>query len=261
MGRKKIENREYIDKMRDRLKDLATAYIEKKNADISRLNEQIAGDNKKARERWKMKMLPVADCPQKDLLHKYTIQKLLDDISSQYDIEINYKQYNSYINGSFPDDPRVLQAFAKMFGVSFEYIYGLSDIENEVTAELQTLLPISDNAINTLRNILKENKNDKNSQTHEDAIKVLEAILSDPEDCILQLTNVYQRQYQIYKSKVLHGLSDYDLQRSRIIYAELFANFIENNLLKTEAETFESMLKNDIDNELYYIDHPEDISE
>lgn len=161
------------------------------------------------------------DCPQEELKSKYTIEKFCIEISDTYSVDLTYKKYKRYIDQeAFPDDPKLIQALAKAFGVSFEYMYGLSDLENEVTASIEQLLPINTNAINTLRNLYG----------HDEAIKILNAILTDAGNCSAELSNMYEEQYQIYKSKALNNPYDYETARRRIVSAELFANYIEGNI-------------------------------
>ena len=129
------------------------------------------------------------------------------------------------------------------------YIFqSLSDVENEVTASIEKLLPINENAINTLRNLYG----------YEEAIKILNAILTDAGSCSAELTNMYEEQYHIYKAKALNNPYDYDTARKRIISAELFANYIEANLLQAEQQVFEQRLQNDLNEDIYRSEHFDD---
>lgn len=246
MGRNSINKTEYINKLSKRLSDLSADYIKSKETYRKEQNLQIAARNKEAKKKWKATLRPTSNCPQEDLLPKYTIAKFCDEISQTYNVDFQYKHYNLYTTGAaFPDDPKIIQAFAKTFGVSFEYMYGLSDIENEVTASLEQLLPINSNAINTLRNL----------SGNEEAIKILNAILTNTEECSSELINMYEEQYHIFKSKALGKAYDYDTMQRRIISAELFANYIETNLLSTEQPGFEKRLNNELEEMKYRAEH------
>lgn len=246
MGRTLVDMTIYKKKLSERLYKLSLEYVDKKEADRKKENEQITIRNNDAKKKWKELLRPVEDCPQEELKSKYTIEKFCGEISDTYDVDLTYKKYKRYIDQeAFPDDPKLIQALAKTFGVSFEYMYGLSDLENEVTASIEQLLPINTNAINTLRNLYG----------HDEAIKILNAILTDAGNCSAELCNMYEEQYHIYKSKALNNPYDYDTARKRIISAELFANYIEANLLQTEQQVFEERLQHDLNEDNYRSKH------
>ena len=252
MGRNAIDMTIYKEKLSNRLYKLSRRYVDKKESDRQKQNEQITVRNNEAKKKWKSLLRPLDTCPQEDLIPKYTIEKFCEEVSNTYGVDITYKKYKRYIDqDAFPDDPKLIQALAKTFGVSFEYMYGLSDVENEDTSSIEKLLPINSNAINTLRNL----------SGHEEAIKILNAILTDSGSCSAEFTNMYEEQYQIYKAKALNHPYDYDTALKRIISAELFANFIEANLLKTEQLEFEQRLCNDLDEESYRADHYNEYSQ
>lgn len=250
MGRTLVDMTIYKKKLSERLYKLSLEYVDKKEADRKKENEQITIRNNDAKKKWKELLRPVEDCPQEELKSKYTIEKFCVEISDTYGVDLTYKKYKRYIDqDAFPDDPKLIQALAKAFGVSFEYMYGLSDLENEVTASIEQLLPINANSINTLRNLFG----------HNEAIKILNAILMDAGSCSAELSNMYDEQYRIYKAKALNNNPyDYDTAHKRIISAELFANYIEENLLQTERQVFEQRLQNDLDEDSYRSDHYEE---
>lgn len=242
MGRNAVDMTVYKEKLSERLYKLSMEYVDKKEADRKKQNEQIIIRNAEAKKKWKALLRPIEDCPQEELKSKYTIEKFCVDVSSDFGVDLTYKKYKRYIDQeAFPDDPKLIQALAKTFGVSFEYMYGLSDLENEVTASMEKLLPINANAINTLRNLFG----------HNEAIKILNAILTDAGNCSAELSNMYEEQYQIYKAKALNNPYDYETTRRRIVSAELFANYIEENLLQTEQQAFEQRLNNDLNEDSY----------
>lgn len=250
MGRTLVDMTIYKKKLSERLYKLSLEYVNKKEADRKKENEQITIRNIDAKKKWKELLRPVEDCPQEELKPKYTIEKFCVEISDTYGVDLTYKKYKRYIDqDAFPDDPKLIQALAKAFGVSFEYMYGLSDLENEVTASIEQLLPINANAINTLRNLFE----------NEQAIKILNAILMDAGSCSAELSNMYDEQYRIYRAKALNNNPyDYDTAHKRIISAELFANYIEGNLLQTERQVFEQRLQNELDENSYRSEHYEE---
>ena len=96
MGRKKVDNSEYIKKFSSRLYNLAESYIEQKENERKEKNAEIERLNKKGLEDWKALSRPVSNFPKKPLLPKYTRQSFCDEVSSNYGVNFPYKNYNLY---------------------------------------------------------------------------------------------------------------------------------------------------------------------
>lgn len=249
MGRQKVDNKKYISKFSSRLDELSVAYINKKDEYRKEQNNIINNRNKENRKKWKALSRPIEIFRPEDTLPKYSINQFCEEVSTIYNVNFPYKNYNLYCKGeAFPDDVSVISALAKTFGVSFEYLYGLSDKENEVTEAVEKIIPLSGDAINTLRCL--------NGNSY--AITVLNAILSNTDDCVEEFFNIYEQQYQIYKMKALKSNSgnyDYKIMQEKLIYSELFANFIENHLLPLAESDFNNRLNNDLEVDAYRSQH------
>ena len=249
MGRKKVDNSEYIKKFSSRLYNLAESYIEQKENERKEKNAEIERLNKKSLEDWKALSRPVSNFQKKPLLPKYTRQSFCEEVSTNYGVNFPYKNYNLYTRGeAFPDETKLIYALSKTLGVSFEYLYGLSDEKNEVTAAIGKVIPLSPEAINTLRSI----------SGNKEVITILNTILSNTGDCISELMNLHEEQYHIYKAKALKGSAanyDYDIMQRRLISAELFANYITDHLSPTTLKAFEERLNNEFAEEQYRSEH------
>ena len=252
MGRKKVDNSEYIKKFSSRLYKLAESYIEQKENERKEKNAEIERLNKKGLEDWKALSRPVSNFPKKPLLPKYTRQSFCDEVSRNYGVNFPYKNYNLYTRGeAFPDQTKLIYALSQTLGVSFEYLYGLSDEKNEVTAAVGKIIPLSPDAINTLRSI----------SGNKEVITILNTLLSDTGACFSELMNLHEQQYHIYKERALKGTSanyDYDIMQRRFISAELFANYIEDHLSPATLKAFEERLNNDLAEEQYRSEHYEE---
>ena len=249
MGRKKVNNSEYIQKFSNRLYKLAESYIEQKENERKEKNEEIIKENKKGLENWKALSRPVSNYPKKPTLPKYTRESFCKEVSKNYGVELSYKNYNLYTKGeAFPDATKLIYALSQTLGVSFEYLYGLSDEENEVTAAIEKIIPLSPEAINTLRSI----------SGNKEVITILNTLLSDTGACFSELMNLHEQQYHIYKERALKGTSanyDYDIMQRRFISAELFANYIEDHLSPETIKAFEERLNNEFAEEQYRSEH------
>lgn len=249
MGRKKVDNSEYIQKFSSRLYDLAEGYIAQKEKERNEKNIEIEKLNKDGLKKWKALSRPVSNFPKKPTLPKYTRQSFCDEVSTNYGVNFSYKNYNLYTRGeAFPDETKLIYALSKTLGVSFEYLYGLSDEKNEVTAAIGKIIPLSPDAINTLRSI----------SGNKEVITILNTILSNTGDCFSELMNMYEEQYRIYKAKALKGTVanyDYDIMQRRLISAELFANYIENHLSPMTLKDFEERLNNELAEDQYRSEH------
>lgn len=247
MGKKKIDNKIFRDKFSTRLYELSKKYVEQKEKSRIEQNELINERNKNARKKWKESLLSMTTFRPEELIPKYTIEKFCNEIETKYTVDFPYKNYNLYVRGeAFPDDIRVISALAKTFGVSFEYMYGLSDIENEVTASIEKQIPLSRDAINTLRNLQGKNE----------ILAILNAILSNEDDCIASLYNLYEEQYRMYRSKSTGtAYTQYDLM-NRFIEYEYFLYFLESHILPEDKAIFAQRLGTDIQADTYRLEHP-----
>ena len=127
-------------------------------------------------------------------------------------------------------------------------MYGLSDEENEVTASIEKQIPLSRDAINTLRNL----------QGKREIIAILNAILSDEDDCIASLYNLYEEQYKIYRSKSTGTAYTRGDLMNRFIEYEHFLYFLESHILPEDITAFSQRLDSELKIETYRIEHPED---
>ena len=249
MGKKKIDNKIFREKFSIRLSTLTEKYIKDKESIRTEQNRIINQRNKENRKKWKASLRSMADFRPEELLPKYTIERFCNDLETKYLVDFPYKNYNLYTRGeTFPDDVRVISALAKTFGVSFEYMYGLSDEENEVTASIEKQIPLSRDAINTLRNL----------QGKSEIIAMLNAILSDEDDCIASLYNLYEEQYKIYRSKSTGTAYTRGDLMNRFIEYEHFLYFLESHILPEDITAFSQRLDSELKISTYRIEHPED---
>lgn len=247
MGKKKVDDKIFREKFSQRLSTLSLKFIENRELARTEENKRITERNKQARKKWKDSLLSMKDFRPEEPIPKYTIEQFCKEIEAKYIVELPYKNYNLYTSGkAFPDDVRVIAALAKTFGVSFEYMYGLSDIENEVTDAIENQIPLSRDAINTLRNL----------QGKGEILAILNAILSNEDGCITSLYNLYEEQYRLYRSKVT-GIpyTKYDLM-NRFAEYECFMNFLESNILPEDKATFAQRLELDAQIATYQLEHP-----
>lgn len=247
MGKKKVDNKIFREKFSTRLYKLSKKYVEQKEQSRVAENELINERNKNARKKWKESLLSMSDFRPEELIPKYTMEKFCKEIEAKYTVDFPYKNYNLYTRGeAFPDDVRVIDALAKTFGVSFEYMYGLSDVENEVTASIEKQIPLSRDAINTLRNL----------QNKREILAILNAILSNEDDCIASLYNLYEEQYKMYRSKATGtSYTKYDLM-NRFAEYEYFLNFLESHILPEDKAIFAQRLGIDAQIDTYRLEHP-----
>ena len=249
MGKKKVDDKIFRDKFSTRLYDLSKKYVEHNEQARVEQNELISKRNKNARKKWKESLLSIKDFRPEELIPKYTIEKFCKEIETKYAVDFPYKNYNLYTRGeAFPDDVRVINALAKTFGVSFEYMYGLSDIENEITDSIEKQIPLSRDAINTLRNL----------QGKSEILAILNAILSNEKDCIACLYNLYEEQYKIYRNKAT-GIfpNQYELT-NRFRECENFLSFLESHILPEDKVIFAQRVEFDVQEAPYYLEHPEE---
>lgn len=236
MGKKKVDNKIFRDKFSTRLYDLSKKYVEQKEQSRVEQNELISERNKNARKKWKESLLSMNDFRPEELIPKYTIEKFCKEIEYKYAVDFPYKNYNLYTRGeAFPNDIRVIDALAKTFGVSFEYMYGLSDTENALTDSIEKQIPLSRAAINTICKLQGKNE----------ILAILNAILADEDDCIASLYNLYEEQYRMFRSKAT-GMpyTHFDLM-NRFIEYEYFLYFLESHILPEDKAIFTKRLEID----------------
>ena len=249
MGKKKIDNKIFRDKFSTRLSELSKKYINQKEQLRVEQNKLINERNKNARKKWKESLLSMKNFKSEELISKYTIEMFCNEIESKHAVDFPYKNYNLYTRGeAFPDDVRVIDALAKTFGVSFEYMYGLSDTENPITDSIEKQIPLSRDAINTLRNL----------QGKRESLAILNAILSNEKDCIACLYNLHEELYKIYRSKIT-GIAPnkYELTH-RFIEYENFLYFLEFHILPEDKVIFAQRVEFDVQEAPYYLGHPEE---
>lgn len=232
---------DYRGKFSDRLGKLTDAYVSKRNKDIARENEDIEQQNKRNYIEYKKKIQKGLKFERIPNIRKYTIKKMLDDIEESYGIEIPYQNFNLYTkNSSFPDLD-VIKIFANLFQVSFEYMCGMTDIENEINSKVQEIIHLNSDAINTLI-YFRECK---------EALCILNGLLADAKNSESLFINMYQQMYEFYVESKTNG-NNADFQHmqeflmKRMQYSEAVNRYIESNTLPFVQEDFDKQLESEL---------------
>ena len=229
----------------ERLYNLSEEYVQRKKQEIEGLNAEIKKQNKEKKKKAKLQMANINDYQLAKTIKTYSLEKMVKDIEDKYPCGINYRNFNLYRRGeSFPDDPYMIKSFADFFQVSFAYMYGVSDIPNELNNKVQETIHLNSTAINTL---ISYNEN----QT---VLTVMNALLSDKESSAYLFMNMYEESYQTFKQESSIGSAgefDTDILLKKFISAESFSRYLEKHLLPLVREDFIQRLKSETDNDYW----------
>lgn len=229
----------------ERLYNLSEEYVQRKKQEIEELNTEIKKQNKEKKKKAKLQLTNINDYQLTKTIKTYSLGKMVKDIENKYPCGISYKNFNLYRRGeSFPDNPYMIKSFADFFQVSFAYMYGVSDIPNELNNKVQETIHLNSTAINTL---ISYNEN----QT---ALTVMNALLSDKESSAYLFMNMYEEAYQTFKlenSIGSVGEFDTDILLKKFISAESLSRYLEKHLLPLVREDFEQRLKSETDNDYW----------
>lgn len=233
---------EEMQKSRQRIKDLTTDYVKQKKQLIQEENKEIDKRNADAKKEHKKK--------NKNLIHatkfnpekhqeSYSIEKLIQEINSEYYLTLTYQKYNQYINGHAYPKLDILHALSKKFGVTLDYICGYDDNKNPYVKTVSEILPLEDQSLDTLIKLCSD-PNYKN---------MLNALLSSPKTTSSVLQSIRNPLKQRYKQKVKiqkkETSSSQELLLSSMFYEELLAH-LENAFLPLfKAEFDRDIMIND----------------
>ena len=233
------QNRDYKKIFSKRLNDLSENYVQRKRQEIAEINKDIDKQNREKKKKAKLQMMNVDDLPLLPTIKSYSLEKLVEDIKDIYSCDIDSRNFNLYRKGdSFPSKPYMIKVFADFFQVSFEYMYGVSDIPNELNNKVQETIHLNSTAINTL---ISYNEN----QT---VLTVMNALLSDKEGSAYLFMNMYEEAYQTYKQeKSIGSMGGFDtdvlLKKSKMV--ESLSRYLEKHLLPLVKEDFEQRFKSE----------------
>ena len=239
------KKRDYKEIFSERLYNLSEEYVERKKQEIKELNKEIKKQNKEKKNKAKLQMANVNDYQLIPIIKSYSLEKMVEDIENKYPCGINTRNFGLYRRGeSFPDDPFMIKSFADFFQVSFAYLYGVSDIPNELNNKVQETIHLNSTAISTL---ISYNEN----QT---VLTVMNALLSDKESSAYLFMNMYEEAYQTYKQEKSIGSMgefDTDILLKKFINAESLSRYLEKHLLPFVKEDFEQRLKLEADHDYW----------
>ena len=229
----------------ERLYKLSEEYVQRKKQEIEELNTEIKKQNKEKKKKAKLQMMNINDYQLTKTIKTYTLEKMVKDIENKYPCGIEIRNFNLYRRGeSFPDNPYMIKCFADFFQVSFAYMYGVSDIPNELNNKVQETIHLNSNAINTL---ISYNKN-------KTVLTVVNALLSDKESSAYLFMNVYEEAYQTFKlENSIGSVGEFntDILLKKFISAESISRYIEKHLLPLVKGDFEQRLKSETDNDYW----------
>lgn len=235
------QKRDYKEIFSKRLNDLSEKYVQQKKQEIEERNKEIKKQNKEKKNKAKLQMANVNDYQLISTIKSYSFEKLVEDIEDKCHCGIDSRNFNLYRNGgSFPSDPYMIKSFADFFQVSFEYMYGVSDIPNELNNKVQETIHLNSTAINTLISY-NENKT---------VLTVMNALLSDKESSSYLFMNIFEEAYQTYKQeKSIGSMSEFDtdILLKKFINVESLSRYLEKHLLPFVKEDFEQRLKSEAD--------------
>ena len=175
----------------ERLRELITAYIDRKNEKIKQINCDIDKENKELRKKYRNKLIKAYKPAEQEKIRKYTKYSFIIDFEKKTGVCLNINNLNKWLNGSICPKPETLYTFCKFFNVSCEYLIGYSDIKNPATAKISEILGLSESSTNALINCCKR----------PESVKILNALLEDNDNLDCQLYNIYSHSYQSYKIK------------------------------------------------------------
>ena len=229
----------------ERLYNLSEEYVQQKKQEIEERNKEIKKQNKAIKNKAKLQLTNINDYQLIKSLKSYSLGKMVEDIENKYQCGIEIRNFNLYRKGgSFPDNPYMIKCFADFFQVSFAYMYGVSDIPNELNNKVQETIHLNSNAINTL---ISYNKN-------KTVLTVVNALLSDKESSAYLFMNVYEEAYQTFKlENSIGSVGEFntDILLKKFISAESISRYIEKHLLPLVKEDFEQRLKSETDNDYW----------
>lgn len=239
------KKRDYKEIFSERLYDLSEKYVQQKKQEIEKRNKEIKKQNQEKKNKAKLQMANVNDYQLIPTIKSYSFEKLVEDIEDKYHCGIDSRNFNLYRKGgSFPSDPYMIKSFADFFQVSFAYMYGFSDIPNELNNKVQEIIHLNSTAISTL---ISYNEN----QT---VLTVMNALLSDKESSAYLFMNMYEETYQTYKQEKSIGSMgefDTDILLKKFINAESLSRYLEKHLLPFVKEDFEQRLKLEADHDYW----------
>lgn len=243
------QKRDYKEIFSERLYELSETYVQRKKQEIKEKNKDIEKQNKEKKNTAKLQLINVGDIHLIPKIKSYSLDKMVEDIEDRYQCGIDSRNFNLYRKGgSFPSDPYMIKSFADFFQVSFAYMYGVSDIPNELNNKIQESIHLNSTAINTL---ISYNEN----QT---VLTVMNALLSDKESSAYLFMNMYEETYQTYKQEKSIGSMgefDTDILLKKFISAESLSRYLEKHLLPLVKEDFEQRLKLETDNDYWHESH------
>lgn len=225
----------------ERLYDLSEKYVQQKKQEIEERNKEIKKQNKEKKNKAKLQLTNINDYQLTKTIKTYSLEKMVEDIENKYPCGISTRNFGLYRRGeSFPDDPFMIKSFADFFQVSFAYMYGVSDIPNELNNKVQETIRLNSTAISTL---ISYNEN----QT---VLTVMNALLSDKESSSYLFMNMYEETYQTYKQEKSIGSMgefDIDILLKKFVNAESLSRYLEKHLLPLVQEEFEQRIKSEAD--------------
>ena len=225
----------------ERLYELSETYVQRKKQEITEKNKDIDKQNREKKKKAKLQIMNIGDLHLIPKIKSYSLDKMVEDIENRYQCGIDIRNFNLYRKGgSFPSDPYMIKSFADFFQVSFEYMYGFSDIPNELNEKVQETIHLNSTAINTL---ISYNDNPT-------VLTVMNALLSDKESSAYLLMNMYEEAYQTYKQEKSIGSMgefDTDILLKKFINTESFSRYLEKNLLLFAKEDFKQRIESEAD--------------
>lgn len=228
--------------IKERLYNLYSAYVDKKNNYIKKENEIIEKQNQKTIENWK-NLIQRTDNTEKPMtrqkIKNYTQEQFMADFEAKYGISMYRSKFTKYLNGTTCPPEPILYAFADTFHVSIDYLVGNTDIKNPATATTKEILNLSENATNTLITCGK----------NPIVAAVLNALLSDEDTAQYMFMNLYEQAYQSYKRKNMpdsYGDYDVDITLHNMANAVTFNRYLEDNLTRYLTPEYAKRLQEDI---------------
>ena len=175
----------------ERLRELFTAYMDRRKNEVKQINSDIDEKNRELRKKHKNKLIKANMPAEQEKIGKYTREKFIEDFYKKTNVQLQMDSLNKWLNGSSCPRPEKLYALCKFFNVSCEYLIGYSDIKNPATAKISEILGLSESSTNALINCCKR----------PESVKILNALLEDNDNLDCQLYNIYSHSYQSYKIK------------------------------------------------------------
>jgi hypothetical protein len=173
---------------------------------------------------------------------KLDIQRFLNELKDKEGLDINYQTLNKYRDGSrFPSSIWDIADLADFFDVSVEYLLGITETQNEVNEKIQNILPLSNDAIRSLKH------------GNDNAVLMVNALLRDSSQTMLQL--LYNLVYDYYvlhnKNIVIDSDQSVSSYNNLMGYAMLLMASIPTALTPEMISSFDKMFENDTRNPEY----------